>query len=223
MRYFYIFMLHALLLAGSPTWAEEAFSIAYKTRIEGIPITTTRVLEQRSDGTYQIVMRSSNMFARFEEITLFEKLADGTLRPLLNQNERRVFGVGQKSETRFDWERMVATWVDDGREIETPLTRGMMDRTLYQYQLERDMRSGAAELSYEVTDRGRIRTFAFENLGVETLRVGGRELSAFRLRRITEDDERETIVWLAAELNYQIVKIYHRERDDSEYEMTMDL
>ena len=82
------------------------------------------------------------------------------------------------------------------------------------------MQAGRPVLSYDVVDKGRIRNFTFENLGVEDIQIDDQDLSAFKLRRITEDNERETLVWMAADLDFQIVKIYHREDEDEEYTMT---
>jgi hypothetical protein len=213
-----------LIVSFSGKADETIFSQEYKTRIEGIPITTTRSLVLREDGTYRFRIRSSNFLARFQESSYYEVLEDGSFRPFLNQSERRIFGVASKSETRFDWEAMQAEFErNDDPLKQTPLEPGMVDRTLYQYLMEIDMRAGRPQLSYDVVDKGRIRNFTFENLGVEDLKIEDEILSAFKLRRITETDERETLVWMAADLDYEIVKIYHREEDDTEYTMTRDL
>lgn len=222
MKIFLYFLLMGLSLLTNAD--ETIFSQEYKTRIEGIPITTTRSLVLRDDGTYRFRIRSSNFLARFQESSYYEVLEDGTLRPFLNQSERRVFGVGSKSETRFDWNTMQAEFERDDDPLKlTSLEEGMVDRTLYQYLMEIDMRAGKPLLSYDVVDKGRIRNFTFENLGVEDLEIDGSILSTFKLKRITETDERETLVWMAADLNYEIVKIYHREEDDTEYTMTRNL
>lgn len=220
-----ILIFFLLVATGLPVWSDETiFSQEYKTRIEGIPITTTRSLVLRDDGTYRFRIRSSNFLAKFEESSYYEVLEDGSLRPFLNQSERSVFGVSSESETRFDWEAKLAVFKrdkDDPKEVS--IEEGMVDRTLYQYLMEIDMRAGRPVLSYDVVDKGRIRNFTFENLGVEELQIEDATLSAFKLRRITETDERETLVWMAADLNYEIVKIYHREDEDSEYTMTRKL
>ena len=211
----------ALLLLCLPALAQQTlFDIQYKTRIEGIPITTDRSVVQLQDGTYEYRMRSSNFLARFEETSHFRIGANGMLQPLRNVSERKVFGISSKATTDFDWESGVAVYrrKDDVREIE--ISEGMLDRTLYQYQLERDMRSGQPDLSYDIVDKGRVRDFNFENLGVEMLDLDSQQVSAFKLRRVTDDSERETLVWLAADYDYEIVKIYHREEDDTEYVMT---
>jgi len=214
-----------LLTLGLHIQADETlFSQEYKTRIEGIPITTTRSLVLRDDGTYRFRIRSSNFLARFQESSYYELLEDGSLRPFLNQSERRIFGVASKSETRFDWESMIAIFERDDDDLrETPLEPGMVDRTLYQYLMELDMRAGRPVLSYDVVDKGRIRNFTFENLGVEDIEIDNELMSAYKFRRETETDERETLVWMAANMDYEIVKIYHRERDDTEYTMTRKL
>lgn len=205
----------ALLIAQ-----DTLFSAEYKTRIEGIPITTDRTVVRLEDGTYEYRMRSSNFMAKFEEVSHFRQLEDGTLQPLRNVSERKVFGVSSRAITRFDWDAGIAYYErkDDRREV--AIEPGMLDRTLYQYQLERDMRAGRPGLTYDIVDKGRVRDFTFENLGVENLDLGNQQVSAFKLRRVTDDDERETLVWLAADFDYEIVKIYHREDEDSEYVMT---
>lgn len=203
---------------------ETLFSQEYKTRIDGIPVTTERSLILRDDGTYRLRIRSSNFLARFQESSYYEVLEDGSLQPFLNQSERRIFGVASKSETRFDWDNMLATYESDDDPLkETPLEVGMVDRTLYQYLMEIDMRAGRPVLSYDVVDKGRVRNFTFENLGVEDLEIDNKELSAFKFKRITETNKRETFVWMAADLDYEIVKIHHREDDGSEYTMSRKL
>lgn len=222
MKYFmFSLVLSTALMAGQPSFANETiFSQEYKTRIQGISITTTRSLVKRDDGTFRFRIRSSNFFVKFEETSLFEELDDGSFRSLSNESERKIIGISNKNSTLFDWDNMVATFRRDGNTTETPIEPGMLDRTLYQYLMELDMQAGRPVLSYDVVDKGRIRNFTFENLGVEDMEIDDQDLSAFKLRRITEDNQRETLVWMAADLDYQIVKIYHREDEDEEYTMT---
>ncbi|GEM_PF-1533160 len=213
-------IVFALILAA-PSFANETiFSQEYKTRIQGISITTTRSLAKRDDGLLRFRIRSSNFLVKFEETSIFEELEDGSFRSLSNISERKILGISNKNSTLFDWDQMIATFKRDGNTTETVIEPGMLDRTLYQYLMEIDMRAGRPQLSYDVVDKGRIRNFTFENLGVEDIEIDDQDLSAFKLRRITEDDERETLVWMAAGLDYQIVKIYHREDEDEEYTMT---
>lgn len=222
MKYFiFSLFLCTALIAVQPSYANETiFSQEYKTRIQGISITTTRSLVLRDDGIFRFRIRSSNFFVKFEETSLFEQLDDGSFRSLSNISERKILGISNKNSTIFDWENMLATYKRGRDIIETALEPGMLDRTLYQYLMELDMRAGRPLLSYDIVDKGRIRNFTFENLGVENIEIDDQDLSAFKLRRITEDDERETLVWMAADLDFQIVKIYHREDEDEEYTMT---
>ena len=175
---------------------------------------------QRDDGLFRFRISSSNFFVKFEETSVFEQLEDGSYRSLSNNSERKILGISNKNSTVFDWDNRLATYERNGDIRETPLEPGMLDRTLYQYLMELDMLAGRTELSYDIVDKGRIRNFTFENLGVEDIEVGESTFSTIKLRRITEDDKRETLVWMAENLDYQIVKIYHREDEDEEYEMT---
>ncbi len=68
--------LLGLLMACFSVVADQTiFSLEYKTRIEGIPITTDRSVVQLDDGSYEYRMRSSNFLAKqkITPINLFHR------------------------------------------------------------------------------------------------------------------------------------------------------
>ena len=213
-------LLGLCFLIGSYSYAGEVvFSQDFKTRIQGISITTNRSLEITDEGTYVFLIKTSNFFVKLQEESVFERLEDGSFRPLSNKSERKILGVSRKFSTTFDWNSMVATY-ERGDEIkETVLEPGMVDRTMYQYLIELELRSGNPVLNYQVVDRGRIRNYIFENLGVEDIEIEGQPMSASKLRRVSDDGDRETLVWMSVELDYEMVKIFHSD-DGDEYTMT---
>ena len=214
----------SLAIAGLLHAEETLFSQEFQTRIQGVSITTNRSLVLLDDGNYQYRLKSSNFLVKMEETSLFERLEDGSFRPLSNHSSRKILGISKESSTDFDWLTMRATYRQGDEVKETTLEKGMVDRTMYQYLMELDMRAGRPLLSYEVVDRGRVRNFTFENLGVEDIEIENEMMSAFKLRRLLDDEEedRETLVWLSADLDYELVKIFHTD-DGDDYTMTRKL
>lgn len=203
-----------------PAWADEQlFQNEYRSKFEGFGVKTTRTLTLLDDGTYLFRVKSSNFLARLDERSHFRINEDGEYQSLEHRMERRVLGVRREETTEFDWETGEVTFErrDDTRVL--PLEPGYTDRTLYQYLMELDLAQGVEMPSYMVVDRGRIRDFTFEQLGEEQIEIDGDEVTAIKLRRITEDDDRETLAWFAPSMNYRLVQIIHSEKDGSEYEM----
>lgn len=217
MRLMVILTIYFLAL---PVWADEQlFENEYRSKFEGFGVKTIRTLTLLEDGTYLFRVKSSNFLARLDERSHFRITDDGEYQSLEHRMERRVLGVRREETTEFDWETGEVTFErrDDTRVL--PLEPGYTDRTLYQYLMELDLAQGVEMPSYMVVDRGRIRDFTFEQLGEEQIEIDGDEVTAIKLRRITEDDDRETLAWFAPSMNYRLVQIIHSEKDGSEYEM----
>lgn len=209
-----------ILFLSLPGWAaEQLFQNEYRSKFEGFGVTTVRTLTLLDDGTYLFRVRSSNFLAKLDEKSHFRINEAGEYQSLEHTMERSVLGVRREENTQFDWEAGEVTFErrDDTRVL--PLEPGYTDRTLYQYLMELDLAEGVEMPSYMVVDRGRIRDFTFEQLGEELIDIAGEEVSAIKLRRITEDDDRETLAWFAPSMDYRLVQIIHSEKDGSEYEM----
>ena len=48
-----------------------------------------------------------------------------------------------------------------------------------------------------------------------------REINAVKLERIYDDEEKQTAVWIAPDLGYEIVKIVHHDEDGADYLMEL--
>lgn len=214
-----IVILTIWLIALPAVAADLLFENEYRSRFEGFGVKTVRSLTLLDDGTYLFRVESSNFLAKLDEKSHFRITEDGVYQPLEHESTRRVLGIRREERTVFDWETREATYKrrDDTRIVD--IEPGYTDQTLYQYLMELDLQQGVEQPSYQVVDRGRLREFTFERLGEEQLDVDGDNMLALKLRRITEDDSRETLVWFVPEMDYRLVQIIHSEKDGSEYEM----
>lgn len=213
-----------IYLASSAALAEDwpaPFEQTFKSSYSGIPVTTERSLTALEDGTYQFRVYSKNFLARYDEKSIFQLDPKGDIQPLEHSVKSRVFGVSRSETTDFDWETMEATYTKSGETKVTAIEHGMLDRVLYQLLLPEDLADGNTQPAYDFVDRGRLKTYEFEVLAEETIETKEEEINALKLRRITDKEGRETLVWFASEHDYQLVKISHTEDDGGDYHMVL--
>lgn len=209
----------ALMMTITPTHAGnltlEPFSAVYSARYSGITLEATRTLSKTGKDQWEMTTAARNFMGQINETSRFT-VNGGTVQSDYYRYKRRVLGSSKQEEQLFDWDRKVSGYyVDRGPDSqprrEIPLTQPLFDRSNYQLQLIQDLRDGIEELSYQIADRGRQREYRFERLGSEILETPTGEIETVKVIRVREDDDRETILWFAPELNYLLIQMEHTE------------
>lgn len=222
-RLFLVLNLLGLVLISSPSIALEPFNHAYKSKFAGFSAKSYRTLTELDDGTWELKMTSRNLIAKYEEISHFKLDAAGYPIPIENRFEGRLFGAKRKEVTRFDWESGTATWTRKNDVRTARLEDGMVDRILYQLLVPVDAEKGTELASYTFINRGNQKTYDFERLGQETIQIDGAKIETIKMRRADDKKEKETTLWLAPSMNYELVKIYHHDDDGADYEMELKI
>lgn len=217
-----ILILFTLMFSVN-TFAFEPFYYEYSSKISGFRVKSERSLTEYEPGIYELKIRSSNMVARYEEVSRFSLDENGYPIPLENWTKSKIFGVGRTAKNIFDWEKGIATYTKKDQVKQVEISSGVLDRLVYQLLLAEDLKEGKTILEYSFSDRGQIKNYAFENLGLETVKIDKSEYQAFRIKRVTEENDRETQFWISPELDYQLIRLTHREKDGSDYEMNIKL
>lgn len=217
-------ILAVLLIAFSASsFALEGFNHEYKSTFAGFSAKTTRSLTEVEEGVWELKMTARNLFAKYEETSRFRLDAEGYPVPVEHIMESRVFGAKRNEYTEFNWQEGVATWTRKKDLRTAELRSGMVDRILYQILIPQDLASGMESLSYEFINRGDEKIYDFENLGTETITLGDREIETVKVRRIDDKKEKETTVWIAPEMGYEIIKLHHLDDDGADYKMELKL
>lgn len=213
----------SLLLTAFSASALEPFSHEYKSKFAGFGAKSFRTLSEIEPGIWEFSMSSRNMFARYKEVSRFRLDESGYPVPLENYIEGRLFGVKRTERTEFDWDAGVATWYrkEDVRSVD--IEPGMVDRILYQLLVPGHAATGVEEISYQFINRGQLKSYDFKRIGPETLTIGGQDIDTVKITRIDDNQEKETSVWLAPEMNYELIRIYHHDKDGADYEMELKL
>jgi len=220
MKYLSIYLT---ILLSCSSFAFEPFHYEYSSKISGLKVKSERTLVEYEPGFYELKIKSSNMVARYEEASRFTLDHNGYPIPIENWTKSTLFGVGRTAKNVFDWNEGIATYTRKEDVRKTKITPGILDRLIYQLLLAEDLRSGKTSFEYRFSDRGSIQHYLFENLGLEKIEIGKKQLEAYRLRRVSENNERETQFWISPELNFQLVHLTHKEKEGSNYEMTIKL
>ena len=218
----HIYCLALLLFTAAPAPALEPFERAYKSKFAGFNAKSFRTLTELGDGIWELRMISKNFFAKYEEVSRFKLDQSGYPIPIENHFAGRLFGVKRKEVTRFDWDQGIATWQKKDEIRTVALEPGMVDRILYQLLLSIDVSQGIDSVSYSFINRGNPKTYDFTSLGSETISVNGTAIEAVKMRRTDDKNEKETTLWLAPDMNYELVKIHHHD-DGVDYKMELRL
>lgn len=199
----------------------QPFHAVYIAKYSGTTVKATRTLDTREDGTLELRFLAKSWLATIEEVSQFSWNSNGQLVPQHYLYKRSGLGYDRTAKLKFDWtRRRVVNDVQD-RPWTMALPEGTLDKLSYQLQLSADMLNRKDKVSYKVADGGRLKTYNFEVQGQEVLDTPLGKLNTTRIKRIRDDNERVTILWLATDWNHLLVKIWQQEEDGKHYEINL--
>lgn len=215
-----------LTLLGSKTSAiaEELSLTPYKAIYSnemdvGISISgeATRELKQLDDGSWQLSIEASAMFASASEVSRFT-VENNILKPIRYDYQRRVMGKRREASLTFDWENESVTTDIENQPWRMTISTGVQDKLSYQLQMRMDLAAGKEEMVYEVADGGKLQEYRFQVIGEETIDTPLGQLKAIKVERDRgEGSNRETYIWFAPELDFMVIRIHQVETDGKNY------
>ena len=127
--------------------------------------------------------------------------------------------TGGKKEKRvavaFDWSKGIALNTAKGKTWSMPVPEGTLDKLGYLIVMMYDLNKGKRDLQYKIADGGRLKVYRLKAIGEESLSTPMGQLSTVIIRRIRDDNKRETTYWCAPRYGFLPVKVEHREKDGS--------
>ncbi len=214
------FIMLCLLFCSMTTWATDfvpPFTAKYTLYTAGLPIGEgTRRLSVKDDHwLFESQSHTTGVLAavrddQIAELTEFTVNAT-EVRPL-NYEFHQTGSKKQKHvHIIFDWKARIAKNIADAP-WEVALVDDTLDSLLYQVVIMRDLQQGKRNLSYQIADRAKIKTYAAEFQGEEVVTTGVGKLTALRYRYDSPDGKRHTTLWCAPKLHYLVVQVAHDEK-----------
>ena len=123
-------------------------------------------------------------------------------------NEKR-----RQVDATFDWQNRTMTHSYRGIEETETFDEPVIDRLSATLLMMNLLRHGFESAELQVFDTGRMKSVAFNNIGMETLDTPLGEIETFRvINNKVDDDVRRTTTWFAPSLDYIPVKIEQLKR-----------
>jgi hypothetical protein len=231
---FKLFSKFLVLLSVALSWsltagADEAitlkpFSASYEINWKsGISLNgnTVRKLSKNENGTWNFESKASAMFASVFESTQF-KWQNSQIIPLKYHFKQSVLGKKRIADVNFDWEQLKVTNNVENKPWKMPISEGVQDKLSYQLLLQQDLARGLEEFNYSVADGGKLKQYKFVVDGKEIIEAPIGSYETIRIKRLRDAKKnRETFIWFAPELDYQIIKLHQIEKKDKSYTLLL--
>ena len=208
-------LIYILVFLSSTACAElRDFRAEYIAEYQGLPVKAKAVRElyQLDDNRFRLVSSVRSVFINVTETTEFE-YSNQQLRPISYAYRRKGLGKKKNEELTFDWDQAQLNH-DTNR---SPLVVGTLDKLSLQHKLSRDiaelMQSNEqpSELSYQIADREKRKTYRFKILNEEVLETPLGPLRTIPVEKIRDNNSRHTRFWLAIDHEYLLVKAVQTE------------
>ena len=201
------------------------FKASYQAQFDlGLSVNgeAVRELKQDADGQWLLSMRASAMMANFDETSRFE-IQRQQLRPQHYSYLRKVFTKKKQIDHRFDWRNGQLEATVKGNQTQLPLKSHTFDKVSIQLQLWNDIKAGATEVNYWVSDGDRIKAYEFDRLGEEVIDTPAGKFDTIKVARDRGDaSARKTYIWFAKAHDHVIVKLQQVEPDGKQYTLMLE-
>lgn len=208
-----------LLLAASQAWATKPFVADYEANWKGVQANAQISLNRGSGDRWNYELSVSNQLGSSRQTTVFEEHGDH-FRPLSGVDATQVLFKRSQKNATYNWARREAHWSGDvkpDRVGPVKLEDGDLDGMLINLALVRDVAAGKP-LNYRLVDNGVARPQRFQNLGKDTVMVGGQPRTAIKVARSADD--KQVIVWIVDGLPTP-ARILQRKDGKDELELTL--
>lgn len=223
LRETWLFLLISLLCAGAFADAGKpplpVYRAVYEANYSGMSGEAVETLSLDHGGTYHAAQTLSAVVVSAEEHSRFRHI-DGRLRPENYRYSLSMLFKKREQKEVFDWQKKTVTHTYKGETRTEPAPAGLHDRFSSRIQLRLDLAAGRKEMSYKVAEKGRIKDYRFAVEGEEQIETFAGSVRAVRVRRVREDDDRQTHMWFVPAWHYLPLRLVQTE-DDSTFTLEL--
>ena len=186
-----------------------AHGALYRLKLSRFPlgIDVLRKIARTPEGNQLATFKASSALIKIEEKSSFN-ITGEKIRPIEYLLVKKIMGKKQKENIIFDWKNSI---LNQGSQ-KSVLKVNTLDKLSVQYQLQLDLLKQkkleiGMEFMYQVVDKKNIKEYKFRYIGKETISTTLGSLSTERLEKQRDNNSRTTIIWLANEYNYNLVRM----------------
>ena len=203
---------------AQPTALPDAFKANYSVARGGLTLGNLHASLSYSGNKYQYqkYTKATGVAALLTGIKITENTR-GKLSGLHVMPENYLFNQSRRSKSRIDkvnisGRKAVGSYKNQPYNLTIPL--GTQDRASLELVLARDIAQNKARLSYNVIERGKVKQYNFRKMGNEQIKTPAGTFNTIKVQVVRENKKRETVFWLAKNLDFLPVKVRHVEKGD---------
>lgn len=200
---------------SKPPTAPRPFNVEYKASLNAMPTgLKAEASLRKEDDHYLFTLQAKNWI-----LSYFEKSAfvwnENSPCDLLTESYQFTFeGFGhvEAFQVHIDQENHTAFSETTKGNIEYQVPANVSDALAYLFKLQCDLRNNDLNPDYRIAYENGVDHYVFKYQGKETLRTSLGNFETLVLHRVyPENEDLETIYWIAPELDYLMVKMKHKQ------------
>ena len=197
-----------------PNTFEANYSVAKGSMTLGNLHTSLKI--RNNHYSYHKYTKATGLAALLTGIKITEN-TEGEISGQSIQPSNYLFNKSQHNKSKIDkvqFSNNSASGSYKGKTYTLPIAKNTQDRASLELVLARDIALNKTPLNYTVVESAKKKQYTFQKLGSEQLKTPAGIFSTIKVKVLRSGNKRETIFWLAKEIDYMPVKIRHREKDD---------
>ena len=223
----YITLVLACLSASTQVIAAPSpFKAIYKADYKGMPVSAVGIRELKliEDNKYILSSSAKSFFATVAEHSIF-RVEEQKIQPIEYQYKRSGIGKNRKVILNFDWQSQTVEDKADAWEMD--VSDGVLDKLLYQFKMRQDLQDAVElnqpwpELSYQIADDARLKTYIFKITGEEDIDTPIGKIKTVKTLRIRKNSDRTTTFWLAPDYEFMLIRLKQVEKNGKGFELLL--
>ena len=198
------------------------YTATYTSRLNGFSAELKRHLKKSDNNQWSLSNKSTILFSDFEERSSFF-ISDNRLKSI-NYHYKNPLSSKRNSSLRFDWENKKVTETKKKSSSPLDLSDETLDKLTFQVQLRLDLMnqgSNFKDKTYHLVEGNRLKLYTITYLGEETITTPAGTFTAAKIKQQRPGKDKHTLIWLAKDWQYFILKIERFEKEESRYKLEL--
>jgi len=182
--------------------------------------TAIRQLKRQENGQWLLSHTVDSSMLTLKETSLFD-WQQNQPKPLVYQLKQNSIGKKKEQLLEFDWRKLQVHHKTNKPAGTLDIPANAFDKLTYQLKMRLDLLNEKEPTIYTVAEKRKLKEYQFIFLGSELLDTPVGKLKTIKIKRDRgADSKRQTILWLAKDWDYLLVKIQQQEKGKN-YEVVM--
>jgi len=207
-------------LFASPIAPFRATYVSNWNDVLSITAEAVQELTLLDDGHYEFSFTVNHSLLQLKETSQLG-WQQTQVAPLHYEFHQSALGFKRDNAVTFNWQKKQASSQDNNKSSVINLPDNALDRLSYQLQLRADIKAHKKNLSYQIIDKGKLKTYTFHILGSEKLKTPLGTINTVKVEKEHKaNDTRVSTFWLAQDWDYLLVK-FRQNENGKQYEINI--